>query len=1278
MKKNLKFLVAVLAVGALTSCTDELMESQNRVVKDGDLVGFLQSPTEDVTRVAYEPAGNQYVWADGDAIRVYTVDQLNYSSYLLSGGEGTQEGIFTLDGNDNVSSSTSKKYAVTEPEGSNTIYGISAINIDGKAEAQLTATVLPRYDWDDTVEMEDGSEIEAYRLPTPFWGEVTKMQGNNINVNFKALTGFIKLDLRRLPIGTQAIVLISHEDYYTVAAKGETGAVLHAGGANEPLAGTMNAILTGDAALGADTRLSASDTLRIDFDKVEQLAGEDKILYIPVAAQHYDKLDLLAVTTDNRAPYTWTEAEVIASWSDEVFSVGKTKGVYLDAEYEIDSNDPEVIAKEIVRRMDGNHDVRVKLLQEVDGTKGPLYILNNGQEQGLKYTNVEITFTKKQTKDLQIIECPANITTGGIYTSAEFLPLEPTTATLASVSKDKKQTVKLNFELGKTAPLDIACPESDIILSSSVTATGLTRIVASRTNDISGYEKAPYNHKKAAITLKGGASWGTIQVLSEKSAFFAYEDDTAINTLYMDSQQPGNIRLTDALAGLISFRATDISGTPAIWTSGAAAIKQITGDQNKIKVHAYWTGKSLTDKAVRLGWEGVEVKDDEKDNGVVYTAAQLQAIGLAYGLPSGSVAKPSGTPVLDYTVSKKVGFIWLGGEEFPWIGPQMGKMQNDISTPVIHSNRQLIAPNFTTGYDPYDLCEYDKDVTVDFNWVELRNMEMTIDDPYFDDPHKCCTSCGDFVVKVERDLGLIRSINTVKNATVKNVRLNDVELLCSDPKVNIPNVGSIVGRISADGDVTMNDNRVTNLQISIAGGNVGGHVGNILSEKGEAVVITKALAGQYKVTIGSQRDPATYYGWGKYNESKVSTIFVETIGENAGGLVGQILAPMAKVQIKDAEVGLNWIVSDGYKNVGGNNAGGLVGNLAYGAGAMGSAKTTPISGNAAQFTEVTGESNATILRGIVNADFIETYQAESASKRTDKSAWGYTGNNAGGFAGKAWAAQADAAPNFSLKDKQGLQMVADGTVNCQVLRAENRYAGGLIGYNKQAEASANDHVAATFISSETDAKHDTKVNIDLLTAEESVAGGLVGQQVMGDLVIGGGAVAKDNAVATVEVAIGELSTSFAGGGLVGQNLDDVDIDTWYRKDYTSNKTGYIKANVAAWENTWDAANFTGGYAGETPAALRMFCGSFDNLAGLVSEHFKVMNHTPVYDPKSGALVSGIETKGLIPNATKKALLFELWGDQIGYVGYADQTSFYLLEGTDYRQGDQEFNYRFPY
>lgn len=1275
MKGIIKFMTAAVAVGSLASCTDDLVTSSQQV-KEGDLTGYLEITDEVATRVAYAP-GEGYVWDDKDAIKVYTVDQLLYNNYNLISGGGTTQGEFELDGSDKISGSSSKKYAVTEPKDSKTIYGISATD---NGTALLTATVKPRYDWSDVITMADGTDKEAYKLPTPFWGEA-QVNGTKINVAFKALTAFIKLDLRRVPIGTQAIVVTSHEDYYTVAPKGEAGAVLHAGGGNEPLAGTMNAELVTGAALAADTRLVSYDTLRVDFDKVEEIAGQDKIIYLAVPAQHYDKLDVLAVTTDNRAPYTWTEAQVLASYNDEVFEVGKTKAIYQDAEYEIPATvtDPEEISTIIAQRYDGNHDVRVKVMGVVD--PGTLYILNNGQAQGLEYTNVEITFAQQLVNDLDIVECPANIVVGGAGSMVAWMPSDLSKATRETQSKTAKQTVKLNFEDGADAGKDINLylPESDVILTTAASGSifrSAIDIIAANTNNISGYDKAPYNQKKAGVIVKGGQTYSAINVLapSRKTAVYAYEDDTEITNLRLGSQQPGNVRLTDALAGTITFTASDIVGTPAIWTSGAAAIKKIAGDQNKVKVHAYWTGKSLTDKAIRKGYEGANVEDDEVASGAIYTAAQLQGMGLDKGLELGGSAFNSGAGVTEYTISKKVGFIWLGGQEFPWIGPQMGIMKGDKLVDGVNvSDRQLRDADFM-AYDPFDNAEYALDVVVDGNDVELRNMEMTINDPYFIDPHRCCTSCGEFVVKVERDLGLIRSINTTQNAEVKNIRLNDVELVCTDTKVNIPNVGSIVGRITADGGVTMDDNRATNLQIAICGGNAGGHVGAIQSETGK-VIITNALSGLYGYDLANTTLDADngFMNMVNYAETDVFTNFVATIGDNAGGLVGQIVAPDDVVQIAGVEIGMFAVAAQNS-----NNVGGIVGNLAYGKGAL----TTSTVGatNKDQWTAVVGDEvddNVSILRGNVVVDNI--FATESSKKATTASLWGSTGNNVGGFAGKARAAEADAAgKNFAVVDATtSLQLVADGTVKATNLLAQGRYAGGLIGYNKQAEAAANDHVAATFISATTNKQRNTEVTIANLEATNSCAGGLVGQQVMGDLVISGGALDKDHP-SHVTVEIGKLSTAFAGGGLVGQNLDDVDIDGKWRAGDAATP---VTANVTAWANTWDAVNFTGGFAGEAPATLRMFCGSFDNLAGLVSEHFKVKNN------------ASIVTKGLIPDATKKALLFQLhtdatntkgvktdpyWGDQLGYVGYADATSFYLLNGSDYRQGDQQFNYRKPY
>ena len=1270
MKGIIKFMTAAVAVGSLASCTDDLVTSSQQV-KEGDLTGYLEITDQAATRVAYAP-GEGYVWDDEDAIKVYTVDQLLYNNYKLISGEGTVQGEFELNGSDKISGSSSKKYAVTEPEGSHTIYGISATD-DGNA--LLTATVKPRYDWSDVIKMGDGTEKEAYKLPTPFWGEA-QVNGSKINVAFKALTAFIKLDLRRVPFGTQAIVLTSHEDYYTVAPKGDAKAVLHAGGANEPLAGTMNAELKAGAALTADTRLVSHDTLRVDFDKVEEIAGQDKIIYLAVPAQHYAKLDVLAVKTDNRAPYTWTDATILASYNDETFEIGKTKAIYQDAEYEIpaDVTNPKEISTIIAKRLDGNHDVRVKVMGAV--TAGNLLIVNNGAENGRPYTKVEITFAKAPAGVVNIIECPASIVQNSTGNLVEWTESDPTKATEASVSKVAERTLKLNFEKDLAQDMKILCPESEVVLNSADKQSNKFSVIAARTNEISGYEKAPYNQKKAGLIIKGQNKYAEIEVLasSEKTGVYAFEDDTEIEKLTLLAEQPGSVRLTDALVGTLDFQAADLSGTPIIVTTGAAAMKELKGDKNKVKVHAYWTGKSLSDYAIKNEYEGAKVKDDTKDNGIVYTAAQLQGMGLDKGLKDGGSTFASGNGVTDYKISKKVGFIWLGGQEFPWIGPQMGKMKgNKTVDGVTVSDRQLEDANFA-NWDPFDLAEYEVPVVVDGNDVELRNMEMTINDPYFIDPHRCCTSCGDFVVKVERDLGLIRSINTTKTAEVKNIRLNDVELVCTDAKINIPNVGSIVGRITSDGNVTMDDNRATNLQIAISGGNAGGHVGVIQSAEGK-VTITNALSGLYdydlKNTTGDFK--AGFENMVNYAETDVYTNFVATIGDNAGGLVGQIVAPAEVVEIAGVEVGMFAVAT-----FNSNNVGGIVGNLAYGKGGLMWGTTDP-GKDKTQFNKVEKDDideGASILHGKVVVDNI--FATENSKKATTAARWGSTGNNVGGFAGKALAAQQVVGKNFSVGDKGGLQLVADGTVKATNLLAQGRYAGGLIGYNKQAEKATNDHQAATFISATTNKQRNTEVTIAYLEATNSCAGGLVGQQVMGDLVISGGAAdAKNPSHVTVE--IGKLSTAFAGGGLVGQNLDDVDIDGMWRADGKTATT--VTANVTAWANTWDAANFTGGFAGETTHALRMWCGSFDNLAGLVSEHFKVKNN------------ANIKTKGLIPNDTKKALLFQLhndatntkgvdtdpyWGDQLGYVGYADQTSFYLLNGSDYRQGDQEFNYRKPY
>ena len=231
---------------------------------------------------------------------------------------------------------------------------------------------------------------------------------------------------------------------------------------------------------------------------------------------------------------------------------------------------------------------------------------------------------------------------------------------------------------------------------------------------------------------------------------------------------------------------------------------------------------------------------------------------------------------------------------------------------------------------------------------------------------------------------------------------------------------------------------------------------------------------------------------------------------------------------------------------------------------------------------------------------------------------------------------------------------------------------------------ANDKAVLRIAYFSGDQLQDVDVNVEALTATNGYAGGLVGRNVSGDVSIINDYLSSDKKLnSTVDVTIGSLNTSFAGGGIVGENNDRVFISA--ENGLTTALADQLNVTVNAWTNTWDGSNFDGSYATMSSAVLNKLCGSFSHIIGHQNELFNIFNgHV-----NTG---SGNATATLIADATKKNLFFQkhtdatntvgvttdpFWGDFWGYVGFSNKTGSYLLNGaTDH--GDQYYNYRHAY
>lgn len=1226
MKSISKLMTIALAVGTLASCSDEIIEKSKLQVKEGDLVATLPLTEVSNTRVAVVPNTNgaDFVWAPEDQIQVYKLASLNYSIYNYVSGAGSDTGVFTTDGE---GQSGDDLYAVTQPQETETIYGVSA---NDEQKAVLTATVEKEYNW-ETLDENGG----GYKVPTPFWGPA-KIDGNKINVDFKALTGFMKLDLANVPATTEAIVLTTHEDFSI-----DGGVTKINGGSNEPLSGTLNAVLDDDAALQADARLAKYDMIRINIP--EHAIAKGYILYIPVIAQHYDKLYVLAVSGTGRANYTW-DAEILREFDDFTQKVytpsGNVSITSLSLSEMIDLNVLGAAswadASKVIAAKAAQNPGRT-MRYTVDGSLFPdntLYIANN-----IEKNNVELTITGI-TNNLETI-------TEAEYGSAILSPFsgavtEPETLWLEAGDMAKARTVRLNYEVEWPADAQILLPTSNVELNSTVDQDEAIEIFTAATTGVSGYDETVYNAKNAGLIIKGGTHddgtgklvpvhYDEIDILANsRGDIYAYQEDTYIEKLVFNgTDNLQNVRLTDALVGEINYAyPIDNNEEINIYTTGSAAIgntgaEAITGShKSKPAVYAYWTSRSLTDNALALGF----------DNAYIYTAAQLQGVGLAAGIVEGAgalgdcpslIAYTTPAPVYNYQISKFVNNIWLGGVKYPWLGAQVAKLKGAPAAAGYGTDRNMVdggdaTQSLTTA------------VTINGNGKRLRNMVISTDDPYFIDPHTCCTTCGDLTVKVTEDLGLFRNIKSTKAVTVKNIYLNDAELNTNYP---IDDIGSIVGQIYSEAAVTYENNISTNIRIKAKGDNIGGQAGNIFAQSVLNILNPK---NNQEVT-----------------ETAVPYVYVESEGDNVGGIVGyaesnDVIAavrPIAKI---------DWVLAKK-----GSNAGGVIGYAEF-------------------------DADSYIQHATVEIPSIKATQSDKTELKLRA-----TGKNVGGLVGQA----------ISYEDKK---FDVKGTVNVKAvteIEAGNQNAGGLIGLASLDDDADTGTDGQLRIGNNNGDK--ITVNVKDLTAHNGYAGGYVGNISTGKETLIGDNNARPEANAISDnVTIASLNSAFAAGGLIGGNTIPVTIaeadhntlnvtindikNTWTANDFKGTSTyDYLSINL---DNRLKN------------------CGSFGLLVGLENSKDLTTGLTIAgskYITTGGAATATTtgatsimdayattKLKTIFSDAKKAAVFFKLhsdtgstvpdaatdfyWGDVYGYTGYVKGDNKYVVDGV-MLQGDQIFN-----
>ena len=833
-------MTVALAAGMVVSCSDDLSLEQKATlhVEKGDLVGTLYS--EAPTRVAIldemGETGYPAVWSEDDEVNVFSATRLNFNQYTLKEGAGTNQAVFQPIETDPTLLGQKDLYAITAASYQ---YGVSAVDANS-GNVLLTAEIPSAFDW-ETVAAKDN----AYKMPSPWWGAASFGDNGELNVAFRPLTAVLRVDLAELPEGVNSIVLVTGNSTAVGATYTVNGTEYS--GTGEGLSGTFNATLNVKnsewPALANDRHLICYDTLRVDLPEATT-AGEDKVLFIPLIAQHYDNLKVIAVQEDDVMPYIWN-GEILRTFSDFTARNGQTINLQQTAEIEITASSPLEISKEIADLYDGKHSLVVSVpnIDFSDDSDNTLYILNNPKSEAGQ-TSVTINFPEDlDDNEINIAEIQGVFTGNVPNDGAQFLRFKTGSEVVEEYPADlgvessswepevksaaKERTVRLNFNATNSAGINITLPTSNVEMIATQKLDKVN-IIASDTYNVSGYDfdatyNAVSNEQNAALKFTG--IYGTVNYAGTGAVYFLEEESEIQEYLNIFGKNPKSLRITDALINTIAYptlgtgtnhnASSSVVPTAYIFTTGSAAIKQLLENSDKIKIKAFWTSKRLTPYAVDNGYEGSEVTDANYniETGAIYTAAQLQGMGLA-------------EEVYAYTISPKVESIWLGGVTFPWVGAEIEDLE------------EVAVSDLTWAYKVGTGGKVSDAVSLDGRNVTLKNMILDIYDPNIELPGCCGTTQK---VRLLKNLGLIRSIRTESTVDLFNIQLDDV--LLDTHKYAIDNIGSLVGIIQAEDAVTIGGKELgatvsnfTDIRIASKGNNIGGIVGE-LETKGAAVTI---------------------------------------------------------------------------------------------------------------------------------------------------------------------------------------------------------------------------------------------------------------------------------------------------------------------------------------------------------------------------------------------------------------------------------------------------------
>ena len=1003
MKGIFKFMTAAAVSTAMVACTDDLSINSNADFQsDADLVGTLNDARPAFTRMGMSELGTApwdggsdwgLVWTKGDQVRVFTLDQLKYNYYALKDASANQpKGEFDIMSGTKLEGD--KKFAITDAQ---FVYGVSATS-DG--EARLTYTIP--YRWTaSSIDSDGDGTTDVRKFPAPYWGRAEETSDGKINVGFSAMTAFLRIELDKLPAGTKKIVLTTHGNPYTIkdhddtdaeytaAADGfqltDDAAILAAvtgktetnytwkdvdfntSGANEPLSGTFNTLLKEGAALAPDNGINEAG-LEEGTELVSRLVTRDeiivditattpKVFYVPVIAQEYKNLHVIAAKAVSKYSYRYvgTELKIFNQEFERghyyflnmsLLNLGEVCAAELNAAIEavnVDDHRTSIlnVEKLVVKAKPGDAEKNT-FVNALNAKLGTSYTW--AQINAMPWDRIKVKGNGSLILNLNKIEDTPGAADGVSavrsdktnYGGTKTLFITDDKAITAATEADDMVTINLPHSLGDAPQTDADyqlwanLPTYNATIGSVVDGKNLTNLVAfvqtSKTNCVTGRNlltndgKDIMDGKDGALNMVTGVKDLNILAGSEGDIYINNimegADQLEINNqLNIQTTSDIDIRVDNALVKAINV----VERTPAdevyIFSTGSSAFQKVEpitavaanfastiGDgsiPNDVTMHSYWTGAALNAEATNI---------KNYDNGNVFTTAQLASMGEKIGTST----------TAEYSIpAELVNDMWLGANnpKYLWVGAKAtieGFKFDGRNVPLRKISMQTIADAAVAG--------------------------TTF---YVDDPHMCCTTCGwvpavygkttgTGVTDIDA-FGLIRSYEGT-SATIENVNLSDVYFQTDK---NIPNIGSIIGKVVA-GQLTLTGNTVTNPKINVAGNNIGGLAGWVkLTDK---LTVNNNLVSEDGEEVGSIQTSKEYVGGliGKVEGAATSDFMGNAVKlrgdidakEYAGGLVGDLGATGVVTFGLGAKENRDLVKVANIKAKDGGFAGGFAGNIA--------------------------------------------------------------------------------------------------------------------------------------------------------------------------------------------------------------------------------------------------------------------------------------------------------------------------------------------------------------